>query len=93
MTAMRDARLYSGFVRHDYIVTFSIADPEARRRLVERCAGEWGGDEVTDTTWEVSNDLAPDAMEEALVPHLAEGDRAAYYYLSDAKRMFRVLVR
>ena len=90
---MRDTRLHSGFVRHDYIVTFSIADEAARRRLVERCAGEWLGDEVTDTTWEVSNELGPDDMERALVEALGEGDRAAYYYLSDAKRMFRVMVR
>ncbi len=90
---MRDLRLHSGFVRHDYILTFSIADDGARRRLAERCAGEWLGDEVTDTTWEVSNDLGPDAMERALVEVLGEGDRAAYYYLSDAKRMFRVLIR
>ena len=38
-------------------------------------------------------DLGPDAMERALVEVLGEGDRAAYYYLSDAKRMFRVLIR
>jgi hypothetical protein len=90
---MRDTRLHSGFVRHDYIVTFTVADPEARRRLVERCAGEWQGDEVTETTWEISNALGPDDMEQALVELLGEGDRAAYYYLSDAKRIFRVMLR
>jgi hypothetical protein len=90
---MRDTRLHSGFVRHDYIVTFTIADADARRRFVERCAVDWHGDEVTETTWEVSNDLGPDAMESALAELLGDGDRAAYYYLSDAKRMFRVILR
>lgn len=90
---MRDTRLHSGFVGCDYVVTFSIADAEARRKLIALCAGEWQGDEVTETTWEVSNELGPDDMERALGELLGEGDSAAYYYLSDAKRLFRVLVR
>ena len=90
---MRDARLHSGFVLHDYLVTFSVADADSRGKLVALCANEWLGDEVTDTTWEVSNELGPDDMERAIGELLGDGDRAAYYYLSDAKRMFRVLLR
>ncbi len=88
----RDNRVYSGFVRHDYIVTFSIHDDAKRAKLVELCQGPWQGDEVTRDTWEVSNELSPDDMEAALGDLLAEGDRAAYYYLSDSKRMFRVVL-
>ncbi len=89
----RDDKLYSGFVRHDYLLTFSIAAPDARARLVALCSGPWQGDEVTPDTWEVSNDLTPEAMESAIVELLSEGDRAAYYYLASAKRLFRVLLR
>lgn len=89
----RDATLYSGFVGHDYILTFAIAEDEARRRLVELCAGPWQGDEVTPGTWEVSSELSPDDMETAIVALLGDGDRVVYYYLSDAKRMFRVVLR
>ena len=88
----RDNKLYSGFVRHDYILTFSVADPESRARLVALCAGPWLGDEVTPDTWEISNELSPDAMETAVVELLGDHDRAAYYYLSDSKRMFRVIL-
>jgi hypothetical protein len=88
----RDNKLYSGFVRHDYILTFSIADEASRARLVELCAGPWQGDEVTPHTWEISNTLSPDEMENAIVDLLGDHDRATYYYLSDSKRMFRVVL-
>jgi hypothetical protein len=88
----RDPRLYSGFVLHDYILTFSIADAASRARLIELCAGPWQGDEVTPDTWEVSNSLSPDQMERAILDLMGESDRAAYYYLSDSKRMFRVML-
>jgi hypothetical protein len=88
----RDDKLYSGFVRHDYVLTFSIADEQSRARLVELCKGPWQGDEVTRDTWEISNALSPDQMETAINELLGDNDRAAYYYLSDAKRMFRVVL-
>lgn len=88
----RDDRLYSGFVRHDYVLTFHVRDEARRAKLVELCAGEWLGDEVTPTTWEVSNTLSPDEMERALLALLEDGDRVVYYYLSDSKRMFRVIL-
>ncbi|WP_437576346.1 hypothetical protein [Sorangium sp. So ce887] len=88
----RDNKLYSGFVNHDYILTFSIADEANRARLVALCAGPWQGDEVTPSTWEVSNTLSPDQMERAILDLMGDADRAAYYYLSDSKRMFRVLL-
>jgi len=89
----RDPNLYSGFVRHDYLLTFAISDGESRARLVELCAGPWQGDEVTPGTWEVSSELSPDDMETAIVALLGDGDRVVYYYLSDAKRLFRVVLR
>lgn len=88
----RDTKLYSGFVRHDYVLTFSIEDEGNRARLVELCAGPWQGDQVTPNTWEISNTLSPDEMESAISDLLGERDRAAYYYLSDSKRMFRVVL-
>jgi len=88
----RDNKLYSGFVRHDYILTFSIQDAASRARLVELCAGPWQGDEVTPDTWEISNALSPDALESTVGGLLGDTDRAAYYYLSDSKRMFRVVL-
>ncbi len=88
----RDDKLYSGFVLHDYLLTFTISDPERRRKLVELCRGPWLGDEVVPTTWEVSNDLSPDQMENAILELLEEQDRCVYYYLSDSKRMFRVVL-
>jgi hypothetical protein len=88
----RDRKLYSGFMNHDYVLTFAIADPANRARLVELCEGPWQGDEVTDSTWEVSNTLSPDDMERAILEHLGDDDRAVYYYLSDSKRMFRVVL-
>ena len=101
---MADDRLFSGFMNHDYVLTFSIADPARRQRLVDLCDGPWQGDEVTDGTWEISNDLGPDDMEKALIDLVSEGDRIAYYYLTpplpsgipgvgEAKRIFRVVIR
>ncbi|MBI4950775.1 MAG: hypothetical protein HY908_01970 [Myxococcales bacterium] len=89
----KDETLHSGFVSHDYVLTFSIADAAQRAALVALCRGPWQGDEVTAHTWEISNDLSPDALESAVVPLLGPDDRAAYYYLSDSKRMFRVVLR
>ena len=88
----RDNKVYSGFVRHDYVLVFAIADAESRGRLAALCAGPWMGDEVMPGTWEISNELSPDAMETAVVEHLGDEDRAVYYYLSDSKRMFRVVL-
>jgi hypothetical protein len=82
--------LGSGFVRHDYILTFSIADAPTRARLVALCQGPWNGDEVSACTWEVSNDLSPHDLEVALAEVMASGDRVTYYYLSTSKRIFRV---
>jgi hypothetical protein len=87
----RDNKLYSGFVNHDYILTFTIADPTNRARLVELCAGPWQGDEVIPNTWEISNALTPEQIERAILDLMGADDRAAYYYLS-AKRMFRVIL-
>jgi hypothetical protein len=100
---MRDDRLLSGFLNHDYVLTFSIADEARRKHVVELCAGPWMGDPVTESTWEVSNDLSPDEMEKALLQHLADGDKCAYYYLTPpmesgvvgappSKRIFRVVI-
>jgi hypothetical protein len=88
----RDNRLYSGFVLHDYVLTFQLASPESRQKLVELCAGPWLGDQVTPTTWEVSNTLSPDEMERTLLDIMEDGDRVVYYYLSDSKRVFRVVL-
>ena len=88
----RDNTLYNGFVLHDYILTFTIDEAANRDRLVDLCRGPWQGDEVTQTTWEVSNDLSPDEMERAILAVMGEGDRVVYYYLADAKRMFRVIL-
>lgn len=80
----------SGFLRHDYILTFDVADPVQREALRAWCTNELAGDEITTATWEVSTELDPHEMERRLLAFLAESDRAAYYYLSDAKRIFRV---
>ena len=88
----REGPLPSGFMNHDYVLTFSIADETSRTKLVELCRGPWQGDEVTAHTWEISNDLSPDEMEKQVLELVAEGDRAAYYYLSDSKRIFRVVL-
>ncbi len=88
----RDNELRSGFLNHDYLLTFEVKDSAKRERLTALCEGEWLGDRVTGTTWEVSTRLSPDAIEKALLEILMEGDRAAYYYLSDSKRIFRVVL-
>lgn len=88
----RDNRLYSGFVLHDYVLTFHVHDDDRRAKLVELCKGPWLGDEVTPSTWEVSNTLSPDEMERTLLDLLEDGDRVVYYYLSDSKRIFRVIL-
>ncbi len=100
---MPDDRLHSGFMNHDYVLTFSVANDDNRQKLVALCEGPWMGDPITDSTWEISNELSPDEMEEAVVALLEDGDRAAYYYLTppmssgmpgvpDAKRIFRVVI-
>lgn len=83
----------SGFLRHDYVLTFDVADPARLEALRQWCKDELMGDEITSGTWEVSTDLGPQEMERRLLDFLAETDRAAYYYLSDAKRIFRVDLR
>jgi hypothetical protein len=88
----RDSKLYSGFMNHDYILTFSVQSQESRSKLTALCQGPWQGDEVTEHTWEISNDLSPDQMERAILELLGDEDRAVYYYLSDAKRIFRVIL-
>ena len=88
----RDNKLYSGFMNHDYILTFEIQSEANRAKLAALCAGPWQGDQVTSTTWEVSNTLSPDQMERTILDLMDEGDRAVYYYLSDTKRMFRVML-
>jgi hypothetical protein len=88
----RDNKLYSGFVNHDYILMFSIADDASRAKLIELCKGPWMGDEVIPNAWEISNPLSPDQMERAILDLMGDDDRAVYYYLADAKRMFRVIL-
>jgi hypothetical protein len=100
---MSDDRLLSGFMNHDYVLTFSIQSADRRQRLVELCEGPWMGDEITASTWEISNDLSPDDMERAVLDIIDEGDRVAYYYLTppmqsgiagipESKRIFRVVI-
>jgi len=79
-------------MNHDYVLTFTIGDAEKARALVDLCRGPWQGDEVTSSTWEISNDLNPEQMERQILELLGDGDRAAYYYLSDTKRVFRVVL-
>jgi hypothetical protein len=100
---MSDDRLLSGFMNHDYVITFEVADAAARKQLLKLCEDDWDGDAITASTWEISNDLSPDDLEKAILAHLGDGDRAAYYYLTpamssgmpgvaDAKRIFRVVL-
>lgn len=84
--------LPSGFMNHDYVLTFSIRSEKKAAELVDLCKGPWQGDEVTAYTWEISNDLNPEQMNVEILALLDEGDRAAYYYLSDTKRIFRVVL-
>jgi hypothetical protein len=88
----RDNELRSGFMNHDYILTFQIADAAKREKLGALCGGDWDGDAVVETTWEVSTKLSPDALEKAILALIGEGDRVVYYYLSDSKRIFRVVL-
>ena len=96
-------RLLSGFMNHDYVLTFSVHNAESREKLIALCEGPWQGDEITGDCWEISNDLSPDDMEKAIVELIADGDRVAYYYLTppmssgipgtpEAKRIFRVVI-
>lgn len=84
--------LGSGFMNRGYLLVFQIEDAGNREKLVALCKGEWQGDEVIGNAWEITNDLDPDAMEKTIADLLGENDRAAYYYLTDAKRMFRVVL-
>ena len=88
----RDEELRSGFMNHDYVLTFDIADDDKKEELSKLCAGDWQGEKVNGTTWEVSNKLSPDDLENAILALLNDGDRAVYYYLSDKKRIFRVVL-
>ena len=89
---MRGDGVWSGFVRTDFILTFEVQDAAVRDRVIALCEGEWQGTRVTASTWEVTSALPPDAIETALLSLLAPGDRAVYYYLSDTKRIFRVVL-
>ncbi len=80
----------SGFMNHDYILAFEIADPAKAAAFCEVCDTEWQGDRILGSTWEISNKLSPKEMETRILSFLSEGDRAVYYYLADAKRIFRV---
>ncbi len=80
----------SGFMNHDYVLVFDVRDADALRRLRELCDGEFAGDAITENAWEISTKLSPHEMESKIAALLGEGDRAAYYYLSDTKRIFRV---
>ena len=88
----KKGQLGNGFMNRGYLLVFQVADAEKRRALVELCEGEWQGDRITDAVWEITNDLEPDEMEQTVASLLGDGDRAAYYYLTDAKRMFRVVI-
>ena len=92
----RDNKLYSGFVRHDYILAFSIEDEEGEpgARLVEASLREapGRGTRSRPRRGRISNTLSPDEMESTIAGLLGEHDRATYYYLSDSKRMFRVVL-
>ena len=87
-----DGPLPSGFMNHDYVLTFSIKNAVKAEKLIDLCKGPWQGEEVTAFTWEIANDLTPDQMERQILELLEDGDRAAYYYLSDTKRIFRVVL-
>ncbi|HEY2513866.1 MAG TPA: hypothetical protein VGI39_23525 [Polyangiaceae bacterium] len=88
----RPGELTSGFVRFDYLVTVTVADPVVRQQLAARFDEEWDGTRTGEATWEIATALSPAEFEEALAPHLAPGDRAVFYYLADTKRFFRVVV-
>jgi hypothetical protein len=88
----RDNELRSGFLNHDYVLAFEIRDPGKQEKLARLCEEDWAGDKITATSWEVSTRLSPDAIEKTLLDLLGAGDRAVYYYLSDSKRIFRVVL-
>lgn len=88
----RPGELTSGFVRFDYLATFTVADPLVRERIAARFEQEWEGTRTGEATWELTTALSPAQFEEALAPHLAPGDRVVFYYLADTKRFFRVVV-
>jgi hypothetical protein len=85
--------LTSGFVRFDFLLTFTVADAQARGELTARCEGEWCGTRVGESTWEISSPASPEELEIALSPLLGPGDVAVFHYLADSKRFFRVVVR
>jgi hypothetical protein len=98
-----DDRLLSGFMNHDYVLTFSVADEAKQTKLVALCEGPWQGDEIAANCWEISNELSPDDLERAVLEVIDEGDRVAYYYLTppmssgipgvpESKRIFRVVI-
>lgn len=88
----RDDGPATGFMNRDYVLTFHVRDPARAAAMLTLCRDAWQGDEVTPSTWEVSTALGPHDLEQAILAHLGDGDRAAYYYLSDAKRIFRVVL-
>ena len=88
----RKDELTSGFVRLDFLLTFTVADPGARGRLTALCKEEWSGTRVGDSTWEVRSASSPAEFEALLAPQLSPGDHAVFYYLADSKRLFRVVV-
>lgn len=92
MTVPRDARLSTGFMSRDYVLTFHVRDLAHHAALVTLCREAWQGDEVTPSTWELTTALSPHELESAILAHLDDDDHAAYYYLSDAKRIFRVVL-
>ena len=91
MTRRKD-ELTSGFVRLDFLLTFSVARDEDRRRLAALCEGDWCGTRVGESTWEISTPSSPAELEALLAPLLSTGDSAVFYYLADSKRLFRVAV-
>jgi hypothetical protein len=88
----RAGEVTSGFVSFDYILTFTFAGAQSRDRLEALCKGEWSGTQVSAETWELETDLTPVEIEAVLAPLLGRGERAVFYYVTDAKRVFRVLV-
>ena len=92
MSEKRGADLTSGFSRFDFLLTYAVADAAAREALEERCAGEWSGTRVGESTWEIATRESPEAFENAIEPFLRRGDRAVFYYLAESKRFFRVVV-
>ncbi len=82
-----------GFFGGDYLVLFAVSDDARRETIRAMCEESWSGERVAGDAWEICNDLGPQDMEAALLALLAPGDRAVYYYLSESKRIFRVVVQ